>query len=405
MEKNTFKKVATTFGAPKWENAIARERQLYTRQNEIRTPFERDYTRILHSTAYRRLKHKTQVFFATTNDHVCTRIEHVNHVNSISKTISNFLGLNSELVEAISIGHDLGHAPFGHKGEETIKKILHDQNLNFDFWHENNSLRFVDYIETLEGPDGNHCNLYLSYAVRDGIVCHCGEVDENDIKPREEPINLYDITSSNTVQPFTWEGCVVKISDKIAYLGRDIEDALTLGILGKNKINELDKLLKTHGVDDSMKLNNTVLIHSFIIDLCENSSPKNGIRLSPQKLNLMNKIKDFCYDNIYKHSKIERYKKFVEHLLKDLFTVLLDICEQHPKNQSELKILYPTLYSEFSTYYSRYARLNAPPHKYEKNLKIYTPSERNDNIRACVDFISGMTDQYAIKRYKETITF
>ena len=274
--------------AGKWERAVQRD-GLYSRPDDIRSPFARDYTRILHCTAYRRYKHKTQVFFATTNDHICTRIEHVNHVNSVSRTISNFLGLNSELTDSISIGHDLGHAPFGHKGETTLKEIANIHGLP-TFWHEMNSLRFVDKIETLEGPDGKHHNLGLTYAVRDGIVCHCGEVDENGLSPRDNDIDLYTIQKAGQIPPFTWEGCVVKISDKIAYLGRDIEDAVALGLLNSDQLGKLNGILKEHGIEPGLKLNNTVLIHSFIIDLCENSTPQGGLMMSQSKTQLMNEI-------------------------------------------------------------------------------------------------------------------
>jgi len=184
MERDKFAAEATVEGSSKWDAAIHREYDLYKRENEIRSPFARDYTRILHCTAYRRLKHKTQVFFATTNDHVCTRIEHVNHVNSVSKTIALFLGLNSELTDAISLGHDLGHAPFGHMGEMVLESHTKQLVPEFSFWHEKNSLRFVDHIETLEGPEGKYINLDLTYAVRDGMICHCGEVNQNGITPR-----------------------------------------------------------------------------------------------------------------------------------------------------------------------------------------------------------------------------
>lgn len=150
-----FIKEAMVEGNEKYFESISREQYLYTRSNEIRSEFYRDYTRILHSTAYRRLKHKTQVFFATHNDHVCTRIEHVNHVSSISYTISKYLGLNTELTSAIAIGHDVGHAPFGHQGESILKEIVCKDNID-TFWHERNSLFFIDNIETL--PDENGMN-------------------------------------------------------------------------------------------------------------------------------------------------------------------------------------------------------------------------------------------------------
>ncbi|EKO39756.1 MAG: dGTP triphosphohydrolase [Solidesulfovibrio magneticus str. Maddingley MBC34] len=405
MKKNQFASVSTIPGSEKWENAIRRECVLYTRPNEIRTEFERDYTRILHCTAYRRLKHKTQVFFATTNDHICTRIEHVNHVNSVSKTISNHLGLNSQLVDAISIGHDLGHAPFGHKGEETLKKILTNKFPELSFWHEKNSLRFVDEIEVLEGPHGKHSNLDLTYAVRDGIICHCGEVDEISLRPRETTIDLNTITKGNELQSFTWEGCVVKISDKIAYLGRDIEDALLLKLLEPEQIQLVDDILHKHGIDDSVRVNNTVLIHGFIIDLCENSSPADGIRLSDSKRQMMDEIKSFCYKYIYKHPKIERYKLFVEHIITNLFDILCEISNSYKQDSPSCKKLYSGLYKDFNEYLGCYSKQHAKDDKYSKVKKIYDLESDQDRAMACIDFISGMTDQYAIKKFKESITF
>ncbi len=224
LEKKTFSQVAAFPENPKWQNCISRLGKLSHRKYDIRSEFERDYNRILNCTAYSRLKHKTQVFFATNNDHVCTRMEHVNIVASIAKTIARALGLNVELVEAMAFGHDLGHAPFGHHGETIIAEIMKQENFPSSFWHEKNSLRMVDYIETLPNSRGEHENLSLTYAVRDGIVCHCGEVDENYLKPREEFVDLESM-SKGQYMPYTYEGCVVKICDKLAYIGRDIEDA------------------------------------------------------------------------------------------------------------------------------------------------------------------------------------
>ena len=137
--KKPFIKQAATIGNHNWEKLISRKSELYFRKDDIRTPFARDYTRVLHSMAYRRLKHKTQVFFNINNDHICTRMEHVNHVESVSSTIAKALGLNDELTKAISIGHDLGHAPFGHQGEVVLRK-LSKKYLDQEFWHEQNGL-------------------------------------------------------------------------------------------------------------------------------------------------------------------------------------------------------------------------------------------------------------------------
>ena len=169
MERHKFKKYAMDENNPHYKKAIEREEDLYQRRNDLRSEFGRDYTRIIFSQAYRRLKHKTQVFFAVENDHICTRSEHVNLVESVSHTIACELGLNTELTKSIAVGHDLGHAPFGHGGETILTDIAKKYNLH-KFWHEQNSLHFVDEIELLE--DNIHCrhNLNLTYAVRDGII-------------------------------------------------------------------------------------------------------------------------------------------------------------------------------------------------------------------------------------------
>ncbi|MBP5156547.1 MAG: HD domain-containing protein, partial [Treponema sp.] len=134
-------------GHPKWKQAISREAALYQHGEQIRSDFERDYTRLLHCQAYRRLKHKTQVFFAPHNDHVCTRMEHVGHVASVSTMVAKYLGLNVDLTQAIAIGHDIGHAPFGHTGEEILNSLMchiPDVKSPRKFWHERNSLFFAD---------------------------------------------------------------------------------------------------------------------------------------------------------------------------------------------------------------------------------------------------------------------
>lgn len=198
--KQLFKNFAANEQNPKWENFISRTSNLYHRDSDIRSEFERDYTRIIHSNSYRRLKHKTQVFFSPENDHICTRIEHVTHVESISYTISHYLGLNDELTKAIAVAHDLGHSPFGHSGEKILSAIS-KRDLGCTFWHEKNGLDFVDFIELLE--DHNNCkqNLNLTYGVRDGIISHCGEIDENGLKPREDFIDLARILLSKSICP------------------------------------------------------------------------------------------------------------------------------------------------------------------------------------------------------------
>lgn len=157
---------------PKWENATFRRKRLYSPKfgtDTMRSEFDRDYTRIINCNAYKRLKGKTQVFFAPNNDHICTRLEHVNLVESISYTIANTLGLNSELTKAISVGHDLGHTPFGHQGEKILNEIAQREGLE-KFWHGRNGLNFVDDYELLNDYEGVKRNLSLTYSVRDGII-------------------------------------------------------------------------------------------------------------------------------------------------------------------------------------------------------------------------------------------
>lgn len=197
-----FKQYAAVAGNPNWEKLIERSSSLYERRDDIRSPFARDYTRILHSMAYRRLKHKTQVFFNINNDHICTRMEHVSHVESVSSTIAKTLGLNEELTKAISIGHDLGHAPFGHQGEVVLQRLTRE-HLHQDFWHEQNGLRFVDRIELLADNYNAYKNLDLTYAVRDGIISHCGEVDQNGITPRNISIPIEDFDKAGKYQAAT----------------------------------------------------------------------------------------------------------------------------------------------------------------------------------------------------------
>ncbi len=405
MNRDSFSKQAMTGLHPNFETAINRLSALYSRQDDIRSPFARDYNRILHSTAYRRLKHKTQVFFATTNDHICTRIEHVNHVTAVSNTIATYLDLNTELTNAISLGHDLGHAPFGHAGETILKEIVKKETGDY-FWHEKNSLRFVDDCETLEDPEGNHRNLNLTYAVRDGIISHCGEVDENGLLPRSEAVPLQIIQQPNQYRPYTWEGCVVKISDKIAYLGRDIEDALALKILLPSDIRKLIRAVRPYTIARIKVLNTTVIMHDLIIDLCTNSSIERGLCLSSNYFNLMKALKQFNMDNIYNHWKIENYKKYAELVISSIYGMLKKFYrgEKTLAEIARYKEVYPIFSKVFNEWIVKYAALDGRNKRY-KNKTLYDLRDENDYNKAIIDFISGMTDSFAIKMFDEIITF
>lgn len=398
-----FEKYATNPENPIWEKAIKRETPLYSRNNDIRNDFQRDYTRIIHSNAYRRLKHKTQVFFSPENDHICTRIEHVTHVESISYTIAKYLVLNTELTKAISVAHDIGHSPFGHQGEQILSEIS-KRDLNCSFWHEKNGLEFVDNIELLEDNNKYMQNLNLTYAVRDGIISHCGEIDENCIRPREDYIDLKNYTFPNQYAPFTWEGCVVKISDKISYICRDIEDAITLGILDEH-VDDLFALLNITSKNEP--INNTIIINDLIRDLCENSSPENGLCFSNEALNLMNKIKEFNYKHIYLSKRLEPSRRYFSIVINEIYDLLKSTYD-NVNTLNNLQVLsktYPKLGNGFINFIYNYYDFGNRENLKLKNKILFSIDNKRDFYKAIIYYISGMTDNFAIEIYNEIIHF
>jgi len=407
IRNNAFFENSMNINNPKWSNCIERNSKLYQRYDDIRSDFSRDFNRILHCTAYRRLKHKTQVFFSPSNDHICTRIEHVNHVTSISYTIANFLGLNTELTNAIAIAHDIGHTPFGHAGEKILNDISNTE-FNLDFSHEFNGLNFVDNIETLEDPNGNYQNLNLTYAVRDGIVCHCGEVDEQNIFPRNDFIDLEIIQKANEYNPYTWEGCVVKISDKIAYLGRDIEDAILLEILSESQLKKLISSIKNFRKIKIEEINNAIIIHDLILDICKNSSLENGISLSDEFYQIMKTLKEFNYDNIYYHPRLKIYKKYADFVINTIFQILIEMYDNKNTydNIKKYSKIYPLLIKTFSEWLMKLSRNSTLPEsiKYQ-NKKLYNLMNHTDYCKSIIDYISGMTDLFAIKVFNEIMRF
>lgn len=368
---------------PKWKNMIQREIPLYHRNNDVRSEFERDYTRVVHSTAYRRLKHKTQVFFSPENDHICTRSEHVTHVESISYTIANYLGLNTELTKAIATAHDIGHSPFGHQGEKILSQIS-QRDIGEKFWHERNGMIMVDKVELLENPSKERCNLDLTYAVRDGIISHCGEIDENMLRPRDEFINLYEYNYPNEYASYTWEGCVVKISDKISYLGRDIIDAVTLGILDKNN-QEIES--------------NTVIINDLIYDLCENSNFEKGLCFSDEMFKKLNALKKFNYENIYLSDRTVVCNQYFELIINTIYNLL----KESFRNRDKAVVVCHELVEDFEDWLSNY--WNKQRDEKNKNSIIFDVNDEKEFCRAIIYYIAGMTDNYAIDTYNKIIRF
>jgi dGTPase len=271
-------------------------------------------------------------------------------------------------------------------------------------------LRIIDKTETLEDPGGFQRNLNLTYATRDGIVCHCGEVDENALVPRDECIDLNLITKANEYSPYTWEGCVVKIADKISYLGRDIEDALVLKILDKHQLRELSEINSKSNRNKSIKdINNTIVMHNFIIDLCENSSPEHEIRISDSSLKLMNCLKKFNYENIYLHKRLDVYKNYASLVIESIFNVLESFFDSENTFQviDKHKSIYPLLISSFSGWLLRFNQPNERNKESNvyKNEVLYDIFKHEEYILSVVDYISGMTDSFAVKIFHELTSF
>ncbi len=342
------------------------------RDEDIRGPYFRDQTAIIHSLPFRRLKNKTQVFFAPENDHICTRIEHVLHVSTISATICKGLGLDVELAQAIALGHDLGHAPFGHSGEDVLDRL--NQNKG-GFVHELHGLRIVDKLSRY----GKGLN--LTYAVRDGMVSHYGEEFSQSIEPREDKKNLSELRERGT-PPTSYEGCVVRMSDKIAYFGRDIEDAIKAELIEEEDIPE--------GVRAELGTKNGEIIDVFVKDLIGWSRENGRIGFSKDRYELMRDLKEFNYANIYGHDRLKRYARHAE--------VILNILFDHLKG----------LMDEFGRNYKGYMESDIPLDRrfgdYLRGLSdFYGVKEPFDQQQIALDYIAGMTDQYALKAAKEVI--
>lgn len=398
-----FEKEAMFEGNPKWDQAISRMERLYNPvygDAPMRSEFDRDYTRVINCNAYRRLKHKTQVFFAPKNDHICTRIEHVNLVDSISNTIANYLGLNVELTKAIAVTHDIGHSPFGHQGERILSEIA-QREYGEKFWHGWNGLNFVDNIELLGDVAGIQRNLNLTYAVRDGILGHCGNPEISGQKTREEYIDLKNFTYSNKFAPFTWEACVVKIADNISYLGRDLEDAKAMKLLNEKDIQNIDKAI------ENIKINNTSIIGYLIGDLCKNSNLEEGLKFSDEALDTMSKIRTFNNEKIYKNEKIQPTIRYFTVLMNEIFYTLKREYNGTAtvKNIKKMKRYYPLLSEEFEAWLKVYSNSDEVSDNKYANKIVYDLKDIKNYCRAIIDYISGMTDQYIVRIYNEIVSF
>ncbi|MGI6555717.1 MAG: deoxyguanosinetriphosphate triphosphohydrolase family protein [Pseudoramibacter sp.] len=411
-QRGCFKSQAVVPGAEKWAAATARRDALYQRDEDIRTPFGRDYTRILHSSAYRRLKYKTQVFFRPRNDHVSTRIDHVHYVASIGRLIADFLGLNGELTEAIAIGHDLGHTPFGHDGEAALSAIVRRDGLAPAFWHAANGLRFVDDFELLSGPDGRQYNLDLTYAVRDGIVGHSGPVNDA-LFPREDAIDLSQFARPGQFNPFTWEGCIIKIADNISYLGRDIDDAVLLGLMKPEDrrvyAEVVDRYARAAGVS-SIDVNNANVIHLMVTDLCLNSTPERGMGFSEPARTAIGEVTRLNRELIYFNDRLKAYKDYGHQVIETIYAALCRYAEE-PGRRDYFREQFPSLTVGFEKWLIDYME-GFHDEKRADTVAchwVYTYQKGEAGAaemkRAAVDYISGMTDRFIELLYREQVVF
>lgn len=334
---------------------------------DFRPAYARDVDRILHSLSYTRYINKTQVFSNNNNDHISTRMIHVQLVSKIARTIGRALSLNEDLIEAISLGHDIGHVPYGHTGES----ILNDISLKYDntyFRHNVQSVRNLMYVE----------NKNLTVQVLDGILAHNGEMLTNTYhyinKTKEEFLKEYkncyiDKDGCKKIIPMTLEGCVVRISDIIGYIGRDLEDGIRIGMIKKSDIPE--NITKTLGN------NNSSIVNTLITDIIKNSFAKDYLKLSDNVFNALKELISFNYKYIYGPSHTKEEIDYYTKMFNDLFLYYKDNIDN--KNNP--------IYKSFLKY---------KPKEYLDNT--------SDNRKA-IDFIAGMTDKYIEKEYKKYLDF
>jgi len=304
-------------------------------QCPIRTAFQHDRDRILHSKTFRRLKHKTQVFLSPSGDHYRTRLTHTLEVSQIARTISRSLLLNEDLAEAISLGHDLGHTPFGHTGEKVLNRLFPG-----GFHHTAQSLRVVDVLER-EGE-----GLNLTFEVRDGIVKHSKGLGAV-------------VSTAADGGPQTLEGQVVRLSDIIAYVNHDIDDALRAKVIRESDIPI--KVVETLGSNCSERIN------TMVIDTIRHSEiSENGIvRMSAEIFDALLELRKFLYRRVYENDVVAEDLRRAERIIKELYLFFISNREK---------------------FYSEYAG----------TIDVADPLERS-----VVDYIAGMTDRYAVSTFEE----
>lgn len=339
--------------------------------NDFRPNYFRDIDRIIHSLAYSRYMDKTQVFTKQKNNHITKRMLHVQLVSKIARTIGRALSLNEDLIEAIALGHDIGHVPYGHEGEKILNEISLRYGEGF-FLHNVQSVR--NFINLEKGGNG----LNLTVQVLDGILCHNGEHFLQKYEYKNKSVEQFlidynlcykDKKNNSNIIPMTLEGCVVRVSDGIAYLGRDIEDAIRLGIISECDLPK--------NITDVLGKNNKEIINTIIVDIIENSIDKPYICLSKKIYDAMNELKTFNYKNIYHKSNVSEDLVNAKKMFETLFEKNLEYLNSNDISKD--------IYQVYLKYMDD---------KYIKN---------STKERIVIDYIAGMTDEFFMSQYKKSL--
>lgn len=350
--------------ACKNESAIRFQKE---KKDPYRTDFFRDIDRILYSLSYTRYLDKTQVFSFNEDDHITKRMIHVQLVSKIARTIGRNLNLNEDLIEAAALGHDLGHVPFGHVGESILNKISLENGEGY-FNHNIESVRVLMNLE----QNGNGRNLTLQ--VLDAIMCHNGELSLDKYKPvkktKEEFLKEYELSyqdkkSIKRLKPMTLEGCVVRISDIIAYIGKDIEDALRLEVIKKEELPK--NITKLIGED------NKDIVNTFVCDVIKNSKGKSYIKMSKPIFKALLDLKKFNMEHIYLKANTKKQINEYEKMFRTLFTAFKKDVEKNNKRS----VIYTKFLKDMNSSYLENTSVN----------------------RKVIDFLAGMTDDYMRKCY------
>ena len=352
------------------ENAIRRIDNPHDDADTIRSNFIKDINKIMNCPYFTRYSDKTQVFSFYKNDDITHRLTHVLLVSRIARTIGKALGLNTELIEAIALGHDIGHTPFGHTGEYVLDKIFYAKTKKH-FYHHLQSVRVLDKIFPLN----------LSLQTLDGILCHNGEAEMEKYVPHtlsnfsefDNNVNLCYSTEhfSGTLIPSTLEGCVVRISDIIAYLGKDRQDAIKINAVSSSDFS--DSIIGNF---------NAEIINNLTVNIIENSFNKNYIALDSAHFNALKKAKSENIEKIYLGKKSKEQSDIILPMMQELYDKLLLDLETEDKNSP--------IYTQHIDYINSQF--------YKRNV----PYEQTDKNQIVVDFIASMTDDYFIEIYKHT---